>query len=605
MSKLKRTKARIFVVKRIGLVLFFLLFWSSVSFAGQNPKSPARNSRPSADSVYITKPPGNLEVGIPFYAETRFSDPDGPRDITYVDFLVNTTDTDIDGFLARYDLTTNKLYLRQDKKWRGGITPGTKQVINTSRGMLDCQETTVKIGTSSVIVTFKLVFSPEFFGYKNIYLFARDKTNNGTGWQKRGQLDIYPPQSTFYTARSSDGILSLEIHPKALKNLNDVENRVIWLRRLDTAAFANKIGSEHSMVMVIECKPDGYSFNQGKTIPIPQLSIKLPQAEIPGTLFKLSVFNEKTKKFTLTGDTYTLGTDGYKLVFPITHFSNYAIIKPTITTPIGVGVKIPLPDLLTGSFSYSVPITVPPGRKGMQPSLALSYRSSNSNSWTGVGWSLSSGYITRSTRLGPPSYNDTQDTFYFVTDSGTTELVWLVDNLYMAKVESSFTRFYKEKDDSWRILAKDGSLLYFGQYQEAKEHGSQGTFSWYLTKAQDTNGNYIMYEYYTKDQSGKTYLKKINYTGHTSGVRPTNTIEFFLEDRTDIPSSYISGAKIATAKRLKGIEVNVDGELVWKYKLDYGDYSPDTNRSLLRSVTQFTRDGKEFPKQGFEYQGAK
>jgi hypothetical protein len=286
------------------------------------------------------------------------------------------------------------------------------------------------------------------------------------------------------------------------------------------------------------------------------------------------------------------------------HFSTYAALKNLTPQgpPIGLGVKVPLPDMLTGAFSSAIPLTVPPGRKGMQPALALVYRSSNSNSWTGLGFSLNTGYIVRSTRLGPPSYIDTQDTFYFITDAGTTELVNLIDNLYQAKVESAFTKFYKEADDSWRVVGKDGSVLRFGQTSEAKEVSNSGTFAWFLTKATDTNGNYIEYDY-VNDQ-GKPYLSRIDYTGNEMGVSPTNSVEFFLESRDDAFSSYISTSKIVTAKRLKEIQVKVNSELVWRYELTY-NYSPDTNRSLLKSVTQYGADDKSLPTQNLSYQAAK
>ena len=45
-------------------------------------------------------------------------------------------------------------------------------------------------------------------------------------------------------------------------------------------------------------------------------------------------------------------------------------------------------DLFTGSASFSVPMEVPPGTAGMQPSPQLAYSSSAGNGWVGFGWNL-------------------------------------------------------------------------------------------------------------------------------------------------------------------------------------------------------------------------
>ena len=41
-----------------------------------------------------------------------------------------------------------------------------------------------------------------------------------------------------------------------------------------------------------------------------------------------------------------------------------------------------------GHFVYEVPIVVPPGRTGMQPSISLTYRSGSGESAVGLGWSV-------------------------------------------------------------------------------------------------------------------------------------------------------------------------------------------------------------------------
>jgi len=393
---------------------------------------------------------------------------------------------------------------------------------------------------------------------------------------------------------SADGKVKAVIPAGALNSTQKI--RIVPVSK-DTLQNAAPGGT--SLLSVVECKPYGLVFNK----PV-EITYTLYQAEIPGTPVELGLYDSIQNKIISTGQTSTVPEDGYTISFTIMHFSTYAALKNLTPqgTPIGGGVKIPLPDLFTGSFSHAISISVAAGRKGIQPALALSYRSSNPNSWVGLGFSLNPGYIVRSTKLGPPSYIDTQDTFYFITDAGTTELVNLIDNLYQARIESAFTKFYKEPDDSWKAVAKDGSVLRFGQSSQAKETSTSGTFTWYLTKATDTNGNFIGYQY-TKDQ-GKCYLARIDYTGNEMGVSAVNSVELFLESRNDVFSSYISTAKIVTAKRLKEIQVKVNSDLVWRYVLEYS-YSPDTNRSLLNSITQSGSDEKSLPMQRFTYQKAK
>lgn len=393
---------------------------------------------------------------------------------------------------------------------------------------------------------------------------------------------------------SADGKVKLVIPAAALTAPTQVKVLTVDKETLQSAAPSNT-----ALLSVVECKPYGLVFNS----PI-EIIYTLNQAEIPGTPVELGFYDAAQDKIIPTGETSTIPADGYTVTFSVMHFSTYAALKNLIpqSTPIGAGVKIPLPDMFTGAFSHAIPITVAPGRKGMQPALALAYRSSNPNSWVGLGFSFNPGYIVRSTRLGPPTYVDTQDTFYLVTDAGTTELVHLIDNLYQAKIESAFTKFFKEADDSWRVVGKDGSVIRFGHVSNSKETSSQGSFSWYITRVVDTNGNYIEY-HYTKDQ-GKCYLSRIDYTGNEMGVSPTNTVEFSLESREDVPSSYISSAKIATARRLKEIQVKVNSELAWKYELAYV-YSPATGRSLLNSITQYGSDGTSLPAQKLKYQQAK
>ena len=69
----------------------------------------------------------------------------------------------------------------------------------------------------------------------------------------------------------------------------------------------------------------------------------------------------------------------------------------------GLGEKFS-PDLFTGTGNFSVPITVPPGRLGLQPGLALLYSTGNGNGPFGLGWALSLPGVSRKTSHGLPRY---------------------------------------------------------------------------------------------------------------------------------------------------------------------------------------------------------
>lgn len=241
--------------------------------------------------------------------------------------------------------------------------------------------------------------------------------------------------------------------------------------------------------------------------------------------------------------------------------------------------------LYTGAAAYRLPISVPPGRKGMQPKLSLSYNSYSGNGWIGEGWSLDLGSIRRSTKRG---LDYSADEYV----SNGSELIsrsdW-GDNYYGAKIEGAFSKYhYNNTTGGWEVTTKAGMKYYYGTTSDSRQENAYGISKWCFDKAVDTNGNYMTVAY-VKD-SGQIYPSQIDYTGN-DGLSTTKYVQFTLENRTDVTVSYATKSQITTSKRLQAISTYADGQLAREYVLSY-EPNPVNGRSRLYQVEINGSDGE-------------
>jgi len=161
---------------------------------------------------------------------------------------------------------------------------------------------------------------------------------------------------------------------------------------------------------------------------------------------------------------------------------------------------------------------------------------------------------------------------------------------YGAKIENHFSKYYfLDENSGWEVRYRDGKIIKYGQTLQARQENSNGVFKWFIENVQDSNGNYIQYQYQAQDQ-GQNYIEEIEYTGNGS-LLPNNKILFYYDDeRTDLPTNYRSYDSVITAKRLSRIEVYGDDVLSCQYEMEY-QYSSRSNRSLLKKVTKIGSDG--------------
>ncbi len=263
------------------------------------------------------------------------------------------------------------------------------------------------------------------------------------------------------------------------------------------------------------------------------------------------------------------------------------------------------PQLNSGTSSYSVGISIPPGVAGLQPSVTLRYNSGGGNGPFGIAWTCSPELsIQRQVEKGLPTYSD-NDTF---TLNGE-ELVALTDGSYRTENESAFQRIIRD-GSGWIIYDKNGPRHYLGSTPSSTNPSRivrpgggdtfTDTFRWCEDSTVDVHGNQIGFYYTTfADSPGNHYCSEIRYS-----VFGTNyhAVKFLWQERPDAFASYLSGHQIRTGRRCYEIRVESQGDLVRRYGLDYTLPSDDPIEpiglndagqifSLLRKVTQFDKRG--------------
>ena len=274
--------------------------------------------------------------------------------------------------------------------------------------------------------------------------------------------------------------------------------------------------------------------------------------------------------------------------------ATFATVTDQDSSPFVVKNQIKLaPDMRTGAFSYTYPITLPPGRNGLQPSLGLSYSSSNSDNanLAGYGWLLNLPTIERIATHGTDDLYTSHD--FTSSLSGDLEDISLTDathGTYGAKVDDgSFLAYVYNSDESWTVTDKQGTIYTFAADTSAQIVSNTDTthvFRWYLTEMRDTNDNFIAYTY-SKD-AGQVYPSSITYTGHgsTAGIFAVN---FTLESRSDAVTSFATGFSVKTSYRISAINVTENSSTIRNYALAYIAGSNDI-RSLLSTITETATD---------------
>ena len=240
----------------------------------------------------------------------------------------------------------------------------------------------------------------------------------------------------------------------------------------------------------------------------------------------------------------------------------------------------------SGAAVYEIPIAVPPGIAGVQPSLSLVYTSNGGNGLLGLGWSLSGlsaiarcpQTVAQEGTRGAVAY-DADDRFCL----GDQKLV-AVSGVYGADGTE-----YRTELESFAKITSHGSAGTGPQYFEVRTRSgrtmSYGTTAasrveavgrsevrlWALDRVADTVGNYLSVSY--READGQAYPDRLDYTGNGSDP-PYASVRFSYEARHDAAVLALGGSTVRLDERLSNLKTYLGEALVSDYRLTYSDTGP-------------------------------
>lgn len=255
-----------------------------------------------------------------------------------------------------------------------------------------------------------------------------------------------------------------------------------------------------------------------------------------------------------------------------------------------------------GSFTTSSPISVPPGRNGLQPQVGLSYSSFGGNSELGLGWNFQVAKISK-----------TPSKFRTYTSSLHGELTPLKEGYYRPAVLNKWVLYKKLNNEQWIIWDSEGKRYFFGG-EGATEGSGENTVNWLLKTIKDPscdvgeyNCNKIEYDY-IKDDGGdfgtnqKLHLSKISY--NFVGDQALSIIDFlYSPTRPDPIQAFKQGLYFQTSVLLQNIKVQHEKREILNVHLHYQEPVGDISFSTLKAITKITEDGSKYPTESFAYYG--
>ncbi len=261
-----------------------------------------------------------------------------------------------------------------------------------------------------------------------------------------------------------------------------------------------------------------------------------------------------------------------------------------------------------GDAQYHLPIWVPPGRAGIQPSLSLDYSSGSGNGLVGTGWTLSG--LSRITRCKGLRTNGAPGRPILWSDGDS----YCLDGEELVPLDTDRVAYKKFHDDGSLIrhvgasTAADGTsviehFVVYGTDHRIQTFGATAdsrvvvnrdlpaatTMTWAISRLEDRAGNFFTVSY-APALGGDILPHEIDYTGSATDPTTQRSVTFVYDSaRPDIDDRLVGEQPFYYAERLIRFEMqapNVAGLTPLRtFSLRY-DTSATTGRSLLTHVAE-------------------
>jgi len=259
----------------------------------------------------------------------------------------------------------------------------------------------------------------------------------------------------------------------------------------------------------------------------------------------------------------------------------------------------------TGSARYSIPIWTPPGIRGIQPQIALTYDSDLSYGLMGPGWTLNGlSVIARCNRTfaqdsaPAPITLSATDAFCLdgnrlrLTSSEVLSTYGQAGTTYQTEIANfsnvSANGTAGNGPSYFTVQGKDGLMYEYGNTTDSRIFPSTSSttpYIWALDKVTDRSGNEMTFTYF---QAGGAYVPlSIQYTAPSGSTTFPYQVNFNYSTRAanDLTYKFVAGSQIQQTRQLSNITIKSSGTIVREYNLSY-TISETTLRATLTSIQE-------------------